>query len=133
MTREEYKKELKTLTDEIRKKDPSERTYEERWYLWQEKVLNSPLGAPHDCGEEREFYDAQELISGKIKNGFGNDFPKWFREAGINFGKRCITPTKELGTLIGMSETFDDYYYILEMEDGTKHKFSCVGKLEFIE
>ena len=42
VTREEYLKQLKEMTDEIRKKDPSERTYEERWYLWHEKVMNDP-------------------------------------------------------------------------------------------
>lgn len=132
MTREEYKKELKTLTDKIREKDPSERTYEERWYLWQERMLNRSPEDPYDSGEERVFYDAQELVSGKIKNGFGNEFPKWFKEAGLNFGKKCLVDNK-IGTLIGMSETFDDYYYILQMEDGSKRAYSCVGKLKFIE
>lgn len=131
-TREEYLKQLKEMTDEIRKKDPSERTYEERWYLWHEKVMNDPPDAPYDCGEEREFYDGQSLAANEIKSGDGSDFPEWFREMGNHFGKKCISMDGETYTLVGMSETFEDYYYILQKEDGTKSHHSCVGRVEFI-
>lgn len=30
-------------------------------------------------------------------------------------------------TLVGMSETFEDYYYILQKEDGSRSYHSCVG------
>lgn len=130
VTREEYLKQLKGMTDEIRKKDPSERTYEERWYLWHEKVMNDPLS--YDCGEEREFYDGQSLAANEIKSGDGSDFPEWFREMGKHFGKKCVSMDGETYTLVGMSETFEDYYYILQKEDGTKSHHSCVGRVEFI-
>lgn len=132
MNRQEYLKQLKEITDKIRKKDPSERTYEERWYLWHEKVMNDSPDAPYDYGEEREIYDGQSLANNEIKTGFGNDFPKWFQEMGLNFGKKCTTIDGTVHTLIGMSETFEDYYYILEDESGKKTYESCVGKLEFI-
>lgn len=132
VTREEYLKQLKGMTDEIRKKDPSERTYEERWYLWHEKVMNDPPDTPYDCGEEREFYDGQSLAANEIKSGDGSDFPKWFREMGKHFGKKCVSMDGETYTLVGMSETFEDYYYILQKEDGTKSHHSCVGRVEFI-
>lgn len=132
VTREEYLKQLKEMTDEIRKKDSSERTYEERWYLWHEKVMNDPPDAPYDCGEEREFYDGQSLAANEIKLGDGSDFPEWFREMGNHFGKKCISMDGEIYTLVGMSETFEDYYYILQKEDGTKSHHSCVGRVEFI-
>lgn len=127
----EYLGQLKEMTDEIRKKDPSKRTYEERWYLWQEKVMTDPPDAPFDCGEEREFYDGQSLANNEIKDGFGNDFPEWFREMGNCFGKKCTIADGKVYTLIGMSETFEDYYYILEGEDGRKTYKSCVGKVDF--
>lgn len=37
ITRAEYLKQLKELTDEIRKKDESERSWEDKYYLWHEK------------------------------------------------------------------------------------------------
>lgn len=43
ITRAEYLKQLKELTDEIRKKDESERSWEDKYYLWHEKVMTSPL------------------------------------------------------------------------------------------
>lgn len=131
-SRVQYLKQLKEKTDEIRKKDPSERTYEERWYLWHEKVINDPPDAPYDCGEEREFYDGASLARNEIKTGFGDDFPEWFREMGKPFGRKCISMDRETYTLVGMSETFEDYYYILQREDGSKCYHSCVGKIDFI-
>ena len=113
-------------------KDPSERTYEERWYLWRYKVMTSPPDSPYDVGEEREFYDGQSLANNEIKSGSGDDFPEWFREAGRHFGEKCRMPDDKVYTLIGMSETFEDYYYILQKEDGSRSYHSCVGSIEFI-
>lgn len=113
-------------------KDPSERTYEERWYLWQHKVMTSPPDAPYDVGEERKFFDGKALANNEIKNGFGDDFPEWFREAGLHFGEKCRSMDGEIYTLIGMSETFEDFYYLLEDSNGNKHAHSCVGKIEFV-
>lgn len=131
-TRKEYLNHLKRETDSIRAKDPSERTYEERWLLWHEERMKAPVDAPYDCGEEREFYDAEALLSNQIKDGCGKDFPEWFREMGKHFGKKCVSIDNEQYTLVGMSETFEDYYYILQREDGSKCHHTCVGKLKFL-
>lgn len=132
MSKDEYLDQLKEITDEIRKKDPSEHTWEDKWYLWQEKIRTSPPDFPYDVGEERYFYDGKALANNEIKNGFGDDFPKWFQEAGNNFGKKCIAPDNEIYTLIGMSETFEDYYYILQDDEGKKHFHTCVGGIKYI-
>lgn len=129
--REKYLNRLKRRTDPIRAKDPSERTYKERWLLWYEERMNAPADAPYDCGEEREFYDGEALLNNKIKDGNGKDFPKWFREMGKHFGRKCISMDNERYTLVGMSETFEDYYYILQREDGSKCYHTCVGKITF--
>lgn len=55
-----------------------------------------------------------------------------FREMGNHFGKKCISMDGKIYTLVGMSETFEDYYYILQKEDGAKSCHSCVGRVEFI-
>lgn len=114
-------------------KDPSERTYEERWYVWQYKRMTAPPNTPYDVGEEREFFDGNALANNEIKSGFGNDFPKWFREAGKHFGQKCkVSCDDKIYTLIGMSETFEDYYYIVVDENGKKHYHTGVGKIEFV-
>lgn len=123
-------KQLKELTDEVRKKDESERSWEDKYYLWHEKVMTSPLDSPYDVGEEREFYDGKSLANNEIKDGFGNDFPEWFRKAGLHFGEKCKMVDKEVYTLVGMSETFEDY--IVKDENGRTFKHSCVGGITFI-
>lgn len=59
---------------------------------------------------------------------FLNGSEKWVS----TFGKKCVSMDGETYTLVGMSETFEDYYYILQKEDGTKSHHSCVGRVEFI-
>lgn len=132
MTREGYLKELKETADKIREKDPSERTWEDRWHLWLEKVINDPPDSPYDIGEEREFFDGNALANNEIKDGFGGYFPEWFREAGLHFGEKCRMADEKVYTLVGMSETFEDYYYIVKDENGKTIKHSCVGGITFI-
>lgn len=127
-----YNEQLKEITDAIRAKDPSERTYEDRWYLWLEKTRNAPLDAPYDVGEEIEIYDGQKLASNQIKSGMGPDYPEWFREIGNHFGEKCRMPDGKVYTLKGVSETFEDLYYIVESEDGKRSHHTCVGKIEFV-
>lgn len=40
--------------------------------------------------------------------------------------------SQKMDTLVGMSGIFEDCYYILQKEDGTKSHHSCVGRVEFI-
>jgi hypothetical protein len=49
---------------------------------------------------------------------------------GNHFGEKVIV-SGETYTLIGMSITYRDYYYILLNTDGSRVFSSCVGKLEF--
>ena len=43
-----------------------------------------------------------------------------------------MKPTGEVMTLIGMSYTYRDYYYILE-ENGKKSYHTCVGGIKFLK
>lgn len=62
----------------------------------------------------------------EVKNR--KDLPLWFKESLKNIGKkyRIIANT---GTLIGMSETNEDYYYVFKRDNGTRYFESCVGKI----
>lgn len=79
-----------------------------------------------------EIYDGTALADNKIKDGFGKDFPEWFRECGKHFGQHVkVKITGQILTLIGMSYTYRDYYYILE-RDGKKTYETCVSGIEFL-
>lgn len=92
-------------------------TYEERFNKW--------LGESHplsDEGEEIDIYDGDGLANNLIKDGFGNDFPDWIQELGNHFGQQCTIRDEEY-TLLGISYTYFDYYYIVS---GGK-RISCIA------
>lgn len=134
MSRAELLKELKELAEPALKKDPKDRTYKDRYYIWEYEYhkKNSHSIDDYDEGEEVEIYDGTALANNKIKDGFGKDFPEWFRECGKHFGEQVIVkPTGEIRTLIGMSYTYRDYYYILEKE-GKKLYLTCVSGIKLL-
>ena len=133
---QKYLRELKEKAIEAKKKLPSERTYTDRYYFWedvQQNMLDNT--SSWDEGEEVTITDGEALYNGTIKHQMeGADFPSWFREAGKNFGKRVTTDfDKEVGILVGMTYTYLDYYYLIEYPNGKRVLHSCVGKLNIIE
>lgn len=56
------------------------------------------------------------------------DLPLWFKESLKNIGKKYRT-IANTGTLIGMSETNEDYYYVFKRDNNTRYFESCVGKI----
>lgn len=131
MSREELIEELKKLAEPALAKDPKDRTYRDRYYIWEyEKYTKDHLG--YDEGEEVFIYDGTKLANNEIKDGFGKDFPEWFRECGKHFGRQVKTFTGKVYTLIGMSYTYMDYYYLLEDKEGKRVEESCVGKITYL-
>lgn len=130
MDKEEYIEELKERAHEAQLK--SNPTWSDKYDIWlyEEALKDSHDISDYNEGEEREISDGEKLASNKIKDGFGNDFPEWFRECGKHFNEKVKMDDKEC-TLIGMSETFVDYYYIV-LNKGKKEYWSCVGKIEFL-
>lgn len=131
MGRKELIEELRKLAEPALAKDPKDRTYRDRYYIWEyEKYITNSLG--YDEGEEVFIWDGTALAKNEIKDGFGQDFPNWFRECGKHFGQQVVVePTGEVKTLIGMSYTYRDYYYILE-KNGKKSYHTCVGGIKFL-
>lgn len=131
MGRKELIEELKKLAEPALAKDPKDRTYRDRYYIWEyEKYVKDHLG--YDEGEEVFIYDGTKLANNEIKDGFGKDFPEWFRECGKHFGRQVKTFTGKVYTLIGMSYTYMDYYYLLEDKEGKRVAESCVGKITYL-
>lgn len=111
------------------KKDPSQRDYKERFYAWNYwRYFLCPLDV-WDEGEDVEIYDGKSLAEGKIKDGFGEDFPDWFKKMGNKFGKE----TEDGSIFIGMAYSYVDYYYILRKPDGRKIYETCVAGLKLKE
>lgn len=60
--------------------------------------------------------------------------PQRLQEIAKHIGEKCkLIMDDEIYTLIGISETNEDYYYCIKDSNGNKHLSSCVGKIEFIE
>lgn len=134
MSRKEFIEELRKIAEPALAKDPKDRTYRDRYYIWEYEQYKKDSHRIEDYneGEEVEIYDGTALADNKIKDGFGNDFPDWFRECGKHFGKYVKDKaTGKVVTLIGMSYTYRDYYYIFE-KDGKKTYSTCVGGIEFL-
>lgn len=134
MGRKELIEELRKLAEPALAKDPKDRTYRDRYCIWEYEHYkkDSHRIEDYDEGEEVEIYDGTALANNEIKDGFDKDFPEWFRECGKHFGQQVVVePTGEVKTLIGMSYTYKDYYYILE-KDGKKSYHTCVGGIKFL-
>lgn len=131
MTREEIAEELRRIAEPALAKKPEERTYEERYNVWEyEKFINENW--KYNEGEEVEIFDGEKLANNEIKDGFGRDFPVWFRNMGNLFGKQVKMDDGNTYTLIGMSYTYLDYYYILKDVNNRKSMWSCVGGYKLV-
>lgn len=131
MSRAELLKELKELAEPALKKDPKDRTYRDRYYIWEYERSANP-SHKYDEGEEVHIWDGTKLANNEIKDGFGCDFPEWFRACGKYFGRKVRNKGDgKIYTLVGLSYTYRDYYYILEA-DGKRHYETCVSGIDFL-
>lgn len=55
--------------------------------------------------------------------------PKWLPELLKDIGKTVVSPYK--GIFKGIEETFEDYYYIIETDDGETVYETCVSSIDF--
>lgn len=55
--------------------------------------------------------------------------PKWLPELLKDIGKTVVSPYK--GIFKGIEETFEDYYYIIETDDGKIVYETCVSSIDF--
>lgn len=131
MSREGLLEELRKLAEPALKKEPKDRNYLDRYFIWEyERATNSIR--IFDEGEEVHIWDGTKLANNEIKDGFGKDFPEWFRNCGKYFGKVVRNRADgKVYTLVGMSYTYRDYYYILESE-GKRHYVTCLSGIDFL-
>lgn len=129
--RSDLLRELKELAEPALKKDPADRDYMDRYFIWEyERVANAVHH--YDEGEEVFIWDGPKLANNEIKDGFGKDFPEWFRDCGKYFGKDVRNRADgKIYTLVGVSYTYRDYYYILE-SNGRRHFETCLSGIDFL-
>ena len=131
MSREGLLEELRKLAEPALKKEPKDRDYVDRFIIWEYERASKSLRL-FDEGEEVHIWDGTKLANNEIKDGFGNDFPEWFRDCGKHFGKDVRNKVDgKIYTLIGMSYTYMDYYYILEA-NSKRHYETCLSGLDFL-
>lgn len=107
-------------------KDPVERDYSERFKVWLLKQDLYP--SDWDEGEEVCIFDGPGLEEGRIQHLGGEEFPRWLRDLGKDFGKETVSGY----ILEGISYTYLDYYYILS-KNGRRVFQSCVGRIKIKE
>lgn len=61
------------------------------------------------------------------------DLPDWFKEFAAHIGDKYENCRGKEITLIGMSETNEDYYFVTRDSNGKKSYESCVGNLDPLE
>lgn len=74
MGRKELIEELKKLAEPALAKDPKDRTYRDRYCIWEYEHYkkDSHRIEDYDEGEEVEIYDGTALANNEIKDGFGD-------------------------------------------------------------
>lgn len=132
MNRKEIYTELYNLAKPSLEKNPKDRNYKDRYFIWELEKFCNPNCESYDEGEEVEIYDGNKLVKNEIKDGFDEDFPEWFRNLGKDFGKEAILDGEKV-TFVGVSYTYLDYYYIFKTKDNKKVYDTCVDKLNLIE
>lgn len=118
--------ELKKMAEQAAAKDPKDRTYTDRFYIWYYEQETNP-DMPYNEGEEVEIYDGVALANNELKDGFGNEFPDYIRCYGNLFNTKVKYSGSEY-ILRGISHTYTDYYFILE-KDGELYYGTCIHGL----
>lgn len=84
--------------------------YDKNWYIKWEKIYSS-----YNEVKDRE------------------DLPEWFKDFTAHIGDKYKDCRGKEITLIGMSETNEDYYFVTRDSDGKESYESCVGNLDPLE
>lgn len=100
--------------------------YVKRMEEWFDKDRSSTF----DEGEEIEVYGPDVILNDTKLDG--GSFPEWMKDVAKHFGEQVKTEGCK-GTLLGISYTYMDYYYIIQTLDGKKHYDTCVGHIEYLE
>lgn len=83
----------------------------------------------YDEGEEVIVKDADIILNDTTLAGY--PFPKFIKEAAKHFGEK-VEVEGESGTLIGISYTYLDWYYLIKNDEHTWAE-TCVSKIKYLE
>ena len=84
------------------------------------------------CKEYDEYIKWEKIYSSYNEIKDRGDLPDWFKNYMSHIGEKYKDCREKEVTLIGMSETNEDYYYVVEDSNGEKLFESCVGPLKGI-
>lgn len=82
-----------------------------------------------DEGEEVIVKDADIILNDTTLAGY--PFPEFIKEAAKHFGEK-VEVEGESGTLIGISYTYLDWYYLIKNDEHTWAS-TCVSKIKYLE
>lgn len=85
-----------------------------------------------ECKEYDKYIKWEKIYSSYNKIRDRGDLPDWFKNYMLHIGEKYKDCRGKEVTLIGMSETNEDYYYVVEDSNGEKLFESCVGPLKGI-
>lgn len=85
-----------------------------------------------ECKEYDEYIKWEKIYSSYNEIRDREDLPDWFKNYISHIGEKYKDCRGKEVTLIGMSETNEDYYYVIEDSNGEKLFESCVGSLKGI-
>lgn len=100
--------------------------YIKRMEDWYEK---EPAPFLFDEGEFIEVFDANQILNDTDLTG--QPFPDFIKEAAKHFGEKVEVEGKS-GTLIGISYTYLDWYYLIKNDEHTWAE-TCISKIKFLE
>lgn len=134
---EDWIKTLKEKAERAYEIPEDQRGYSEAYNIW---VYEHTAGIidSWDEGLEVEIYNGEDLKAGKYKDPVtGQDLPQQIRDLGDLIGKmvRINSGIEEdkIYKLLGISYTFVDFYYILEIPGDKKLFISCVSGIEEVK
>lgn len=100
--------------------------YIKRMEDWYEK---EPAPFLFNEGEEVKVFDANQIFNDTDLTD--QPFPDFIKEAAKHFGEKVEVEGKS-GTLIGISYTYLDWYYLIKNDEHTWAE-TCISKIKFLE
>ena len=101
--------------------------YIKRMEIWFDNRISNSFN--YDEGEEIIVKDADIILNDTTLAGY--PFPEFIKKAAKHFGEK-VEVEGQVGTLIGISYTYLDWYYLIKNDEHTWAE-TCVSKINYLE
>lgn len=95
--------------------------------IWFDNRISNSFN--YDEGEEIIVKDADIILNDTTLAGY--PFPEFIKKAAKHFGEK-VEVEGQVGTLIGISYTYLDWYYLIKNDEHTWAE-TCVSKINYLE